>query len=317
MLSILALSVLIAANAPATPAPNCAAAQGFSGTICAPASSGKHPAILLLGGSEGGDEMRYAAPEFAARGYVAASVAYFGLPGLPQTLENVPVETVGNALAAISKRSDVDPDRIGIMGLSKGGEFALLSASTYPQIHAVVADVPSPFAWQGIGQGPGPARSSWTVNGKPVPYVAYAPEMGQAFGAAFMDRKPLDLRPGYEASMKANAAQLPAAMFRLENIHGPVMMIAAGQDQIWNSPAQSKIGMDYLSAHHHPYADKYLEYPDAGHIFLFSSPGRPMTQAPMGNTGLTLLLGGTQQSNVRAGTDAWPKIFAFLSAALK
>lgn len=70
--------------------------------------------------------------------------------------------------------------------------------------------------------------------------------MGQAFGTAFMERKPLDLRPGYEASMKVNAAQLPAAMFHLENIHGPVMMIAAGKDRIWNSAEQSKIGMEYL-----------------------------------------------------------------------
>lgn len=315
MLLTLALSILIAAAAP--PALNCTPAAGFTGTICTPATGGKHPAILLLGGSEGGDQMKYIAPRFAQQGYVAASVAYFGLPGLPQTLEDIPVETVGNALTAISKRSDVDPGRIAIMGMSKGGEFALLAASTYPQIHAVVADVPSPFAWQGIAQGPGAPQSSWTVNGKPVPYVAYAPQMGQAFGAAYMDRKPLDLRPGYEASMKVNAAQLPAAMFHLENIRGPVMMIAAGQDQIWNSEAQSKIGMEYLHAHHHPYPDISLEYSGAGHVFLFASPNRPMTQAPMGTSGLTLLLGGTPESNVRAATAVWPKIFAFLSAALK
>lgn len=317
MILALALSVLVAVATPPAPAPNCAAAQGFTGTICTPASAAKHPAILLLGGSEGGDQMRYVAPQFAARGYVAASVAYFGLPGLPQTLENVPVETVGNALAVISKRSDVDPGRIAIMGLSKGGELALLAASTYPQIHAVVAAVASPFAWQGIAHGPDAPASSWTLNGKPVPYVAYAPQMGQAFGAAFMDHEPLALRPGYEASVKVNAAQLPAAMFHLERIHGPVMMIAAGHDQIWDSEAQSKAGMDYLHAHHHAYADTYLEYADAGHIFLFSAPDRPMTQAPMGNSGITLMLGGTAQSNVRAAADAWPKIFAFLSAALK
>lgn len=50
---------------------NCSAAQSFVGTVCVPADSGKHPAILLLGGSEGGDMMSYAAPRFAQHGFVS------------------------------------------------------------------------------------------------------------------------------------------------------------------------------------------------------------------------------------------------------
>lgn len=146
------LALLIAANATADPA--CTKAVAFTGTICAPATPGKHPAILLLGGSEGGDSMSLAASAFAKKGYVAASVAYFGSPGLHSTLENIPAETVGKALDVIAKRSDVDPTRIAIMGISKGAELALLAASTYPQFRAVIADVPSPFAWQGIAQAP-------------------------------------------------------------------------------------------------------------------------------------------------------------------
>lgn len=311
MLSSLAL-IVAAATAPALP-PGCASAQGFTGTICAPAAQGKHPAILLLGGSEGGDMMSRVAPQFAQQGYVAASVAYFGMPGLPQTLENIPVETVGKALKIVAARSDVDPARIAIMGISKGGEFALLAASTYPQIHAVIADVPSPFAWQGIAQGAGPATSSWTVAGKPVPYVHYGTVMGQVFAAAFTAHQPLDLRKGYDAAMQENESEIPGAMFHLENIKGPVLFLGADDDGIWNSVAQSQIGMDYLKQHHHPYADAFVHYAGAGHIFLFSSPGRPMTEAPMGP--FTLDLGGTAQANVDAAKAAWPRIDAFLKAA--
>jgi dienelactone hydrolase len=307
--SILAAAMMMAAT------PACAPASGFTGTICAPAATGKHPAILLLGGSEGGDQMKYAAPRFAQHGFVAASVAYFGMTGLPKELVDIPVETVGKALDAIAKRPDVDPNRIAIMGLSKGGEFALLAASTYPQIRAVVADVPSPFAWQGISASGGDPQSSWTLGGKPLPFVAYAPAMGQLFASAYMEHKPLDLRTGYEASMRENAAQIPAAMFHLENIHGPVMLIAAGDDRIWDSVAQCETAVAYLHAHHHPYADTFLQYPDAGHIFLFATPQRAMTQAPMGP--FTLMLGGTAQTNVAAAQEAWPKISTFLTAALK
>lgn len=313
---IVSLALTIAAMTAPSPPPGCTKAAAFTGTICAPAAPGKHPAILMLGGSEGGDMMSYTAPQFAKMGYVAASVAYFGLPGLPKTLENIPVETVGKALGDIAKRSDVDPNRIAIFGISKGGEFALLAASTYPQIHAVIADVPSPFGWQGIPQGPEPqAQSSWTVGGKPVAFVPYAPEMGAAFGAAYAQHKPLDLRPGYVASMQQNANAIPAAMFHLERIDGPVFFLAAGDDQIWDSVSQSELGMKYLHDRKHPYADRYESYPGAGHIFLFSSSQRPLTSAPEGP--ITLLLGGSAAANVAAAQKAWPQIASFLSAALQ
>jgi len=311
------LSVTLAAASPVVPTSHCVSATQFVGTICTPATSGKHPAILLLGGSEGGNEMSHIAPRLADAGYVAASVAYFGLPRLPQTLEEIPVETVGQALDAIGARSDVDKDHIGIFGISKGGELALLAASTYPQIHAVVADVPSPFAWQSIPQGPETTtHSSWTVGGKPVPFVPYSAAMGQIFAQAFQGHAPLDLRPGYDASMKEDAAAIPAATFHLENVRGPILFIAADDDHIWNSVAQSELGMQYLKAHNHPYNDVYQHFAGAGHVFLFATEQHPMTQIPIGAT-TTMLLGGTAQANISAGSQAWPQIMSFLANALK
>lgn len=311
-----ALVVLAAATvfAPAMPA-NCAKAATFTGTICAAPTPGKHPAILLLGGSEGGDSMAPAAPEFAKQGYVAASLAYFGLPGLPKMLDQIPVETVGGALAELAKRPDVDPKRIAIFGISKGGELALLAASTYPQIRAVIADVPSPFGWQSIPNGPvSAAHSSWTIGGRPVPFVPYAAAMGESVAQAYMQGKPLDLRPGYAASM-TDKATVNAAMFPLENIHGPVLCLAATDDQIWDSPAQCTIATQYLQAHHHPYADSSEVYTGAGHIFLFATAQRPLVQAAANGT--QILLGGTPEANVAAARQAWPKIFSFLGSALQ
>ncbi|MBV9736729.1 MAG: acetylxylan esterase [Candidatus Eremiobacteraeota bacterium] len=313
----LILSATLAATMPVQAATHCAAATQFVGTICTPSSSGQHPVILLLGGSEGGNEMSHSASRFADAGFVAASVAYFGLPGLPQTLEEIPVETVGKALDAIGARTDVDKNRIGIFGISKGGEFALLAASTYPQIHAVVADVPSPFAWQSIPRGAETnAHSSWTVGGKPVAFVPYSATMGQLFAQAFGGHGPLDLRPGYDAAMKDNAAAIPGAMFHLENVHGPILFIAADDDHIWDSVAQSELGVQYLKAHNHPYDDVYQHFAGAGHIFLFATPQYALTEVPIGPT-TTMLLGGTAQANLAAASQAWPQILSFLSAALK
>jgi dienelactone hydrolase len=138
--------------------------------------------------------------------------------------------------------------------------------------------------------------------------------MGQLAAASYIQHKPLDLRPGYAAAMSDQSA-VSAAMFHLENIRGPIMCLAAQDDQIWDSPAQCKIATAYLQAHHHPYADVSQEYPGAGHIFLFATPDRPLIQADAG--GIELLLGGTAQANVTAAAQAWPRIFSFLATALQ
>lgn len=313
---MLATIGLLFAAATVSPANvSCAAAQAFTGTVCAPSSPGKHPAILLLGGSEGGNSMAPIAKRFAGFGYVAASVAYFGAPGLPKTLENIPVETVGAALNDVAKRADVDRDKIAILGGSKGGELALLAASTYPQIHAVIADVPSPFAWEGIAAGPGAPESSWTIGGKPVPYVPYSSAMGEQFMNAYTMHQPLDLRKGYDAAMTDNKADIAPAMFQLQNIHGPVLLLAGDDDQIWNSDAQCAMALAYLQQHHHAYADKYVHYAGAGHMFLFARPGHASTQAALGP--MTLLLGGSDQANLTAANAAWPLIGQFLQQSLR
>jgi dienelactone hydrolase len=314
------LQTILVAAAAATAAPSsstsCSPASAFAGTICTPPTPGKHPAILLLGGSEGGDSMKPLAARFAQQGYVAVSVAYFGAPGLPQTLENVPVDAIGKALDDIGKRSDADANRIAIMGGSKGGELALLAASVYPQIHAVVAYVPSPFAWQGIPSGPTAAapQSSWTFQGKALPFVEYTQAMGEQFANAYLKHMPLDLRIAYDDAIQRNANEIPAAMFHLENIHGPVLLIGADDDKLWDSDKQCELAMTYLKAHRHPYADRYVHYPDAGHLFLFQPPSKALTQVPLGP--FTMLVGGSARGNAAAQAQAWPQIGMFLTGAM-
>ena len=293
----------------------CAKATAFVGTICAPVAAHRLAAIIVLGGSEGGDSGALVARGFAAHGFVAASVAYFGAPGLPSSLTNVPVETVGRALDDLAKRGDVDADRIAVFGISKGGELALLAASTYPRIHAVVAVVPSPFGWQNVpNDAQSPSGSSWTRNGQPVPYVPYTSAMGAAFGAAFSTGTPLVLRDAYTDAAKDGTA-VERAMFPLERIHGPVLFVTAGDDRIWDSHAQSAIGLAYLVSHRHPYADRMLDEQHAGHLFLLATHDRPFVDAPFAN-GLRIAFGGTADANVAAAKDAWPKIDAFLRESL-
>jgi len=281
---------------------NCEKATGFVGTVCAPSGSGRHPAILILGGSGGGDRLAPFASRFAEHGYVAASVAYFGLPGLPSRLELIPVETVGNALDRISQRADVDPQRIAIFGDSKGGELALLAASTYDRIGAVISLVGSPFAWSIIARTRNSGdTSSWTAAGKVVPFVP-------------LDRRMMTGGSGweaFEAPLRDNRVAVDRTMFHLENVRGPILFLAAADDRVWDSKIQAEIGMAYLKAHDHRFADEMISYPNSGHGFLFSVDPHTMAPNPAAR-----LVGGTAAGNVVAARAAWSAIDAFLTKAL-
>lgn len=323
---VISISVLAACVASAAEPPTAAALPAgctnvsapFIGTICAPPTPGRHPAMLLLGGSEGGNStMPKIAPLFAARGYVAVTVAYFGLPGLPKYLVNVPVEIVGRALRAVAARRDVNPAEIGIFGGSKGGELALLAASIYPQIKAVVADVPSPVAFMGLGVNDTPSGCSWSYRGKPLPCVPVSAAAAAAIGAQFASGHTVRLRVLYDLSLDADPTQVRAAFFPLQRIHGPVLCLAGGDDEMWNSPRQCAMAMSYLKAHHHRFADRAVTYPDAGHTFLWAmrGPKSAVTEFPIGG-GVMMDFGGTPAGDVAASKRAWKTIWAFLAHAL-
>lgn len=70
--------------------------DGFIGVYEAPAAGGTgaawRPAVLVLGGSEGGNSGVVLAQALAARGIPALAVAYFAAPSLPQDLSAIPLE---------------------------------------------------------------------------------------------------------------------------------------------------------------------------------------------------------------------------------
>ena len=326
ILLIIALAGTIASTSQATPAQtpsadslphNCASVTTpFVGTLCMPPDdSGKHPAMILLGGSEGGDSFSRLAPLFAAHGYVTASLAYFGAPALPPVLVNVPVETVGSAVNALDARPDVN-GKIGILGISRGGELSLLAASTYSQIKAVVAIVPSPIAYMGLGASNIPTGCAWTKNGSALPCVHPDAAARAQITAEFRNHQPLVLAPFYDASRKSNPSEATASFFPLEKIAGPVMCLAGGDDEMWNSSSHCDLTMQYLKNRKHPFPDSEVAYPNAGHLFIAAVGGPQSALNSVTVGGVTMAFGGTPQGDASAASAAWQKIWQFLTGAL-
>src|SRR5260221_13445557 len=106
-------------------------ANGMVGTLFLRPGDGPHPTVLLVSGGWGGlDE--YRAAVLASHGYVAFSLAYFGKPGLPPVLANIPLEYFENAIRWMRQQSWLGDRLLAVWGSSRGGELALLLGATFP-----------------------------------------------------------------------------------------------------------------------------------------------------------------------------------------
>jgi dienelactone hydrolase len=73
----------------------------------------------------------------------------------------------------------------------------------------------------------------------------------------------------------------------------------------------------HLHAHRHQFADAMISYPEAGHLFLNAESGPGSAMNRIQTASFEMVFGGTPEGDARAAADAWPRIHAFLAAALK
>jgi pimeloyl-ACP methyl ester carboxylesterase len=282
--------------------------DGIYGFLCDPGDGGKHPGVLVLGGSEGGLGLPDLAVLLASHGFTTMSLAYFGVKGLRSTLQNIPVEYFGRALEWMRACPETDPTFVGVYGASRGAEAALLLAATYPQVKAVVARSPTNVRWEGVTAKGLPGGPAWTYRGKPLSYI---PNRIPLWFAArytwdFMVGDPVRLTPlfMYDWGLFGDTGSVEIPV---ENIHGPVLLVSGTDDQIWPSSLMAARLMERLRQHRHQYADENLSYDGAGHWI-------PTEYLPTAGErhGMRLMIGGTPEGTALAQDDSWPKILRFL-----
>ena len=117
-----ALALAGSAAAQTPPAAVTDLGPGMVGVYYAPPKTGG-PVVLIVGGSEGGFlGSSAAAKALAEQGFGALALAYFKAPGLPQTLEDIPLETFTGALDWLSARPEVARRRICLLYTSDAAD---------------------------------------------------------------------------------------------------------------------------------------------------------------------------------------------------
>jgi len=286
--------------------------QGLVGTLFLPPSDQPLPVILSLSGSNGGlSENR--AQLLASHGFAVLALGYFGVEGLPSHLENIPIEYFARAFNWIKEQPNLDSSHIGLFGISRGAELALILGTLFPDsIQAIVATAPSSVINGGLGKERVPA---WIFHGSPVGPDAPVPksdlnkEMGQ-----HPDR-PLTTTPLFLKAME-NHNEFSAAAIPVEKIQCPILLISGGDDQMWPSSLFAELIRERLDKQSWELSCTHLAYPKAGHqinIPYFPHSG-PLYFHPVGN--LWFSMGGSAQEDDLASRDSWDKLIQFFEDAL-
>ena len=265
--------------------------NGLVGSFYEPAQPGRHPAVVVLSGSGGGLPSPLGpAGGLASHGYAVLALAYFGAPGLPRTLSNIPLEYFATALQWISAQPSVDRSRMGVLGLSRGAELALLLATIHPDLHAVVAYMPSNVVVRGCCDAGTPI--AWTLGGRAVAPAPFVPT---------------------RRSMTMDRPEIP-----VERINGAVLLISGRDDEVWPSTQMADDIMARLRRHRFAHPSVHLAYDHAGHGI-----GRPFTSTMELNsrrhplTGRNMRMGGTPSGTARARADSWRRMLAFVDEHLR
>lgn len=242
------------------------------GTLFVPAMTGPSAAVLLIGGS-GGSEPSYTGEALAGQGVAALSVAYFARPGLPNQLRGIPLEYFFAALQILQDELPSPSTPLAVLGMSRGSEAAMLTAIRSPiHVCGVVATVPGNVV---AGSWP-PGGPAWLLDGRPLPFVDHA-------------------GPDCED---------PDALIPVELVPGPVLLVAAGADQVWPSAAMARALSRRLGEHGDSHGHTILEYPEAGHSLGYLLPQLPRGLLPQDIT--------DQAPDKAARAHAWPRVVAFI-----
>ncbi|MDN3641021.1 acyl-CoA thioester hydrolase/BAAT C-terminal domain-containing protein [Simiduia curdlanivorans] len=211
------------------------------------------PLVIGLGGAEGGNSWAGKHGEkqrklLQENGYAFLSIAYFGADGTPEQLDRIAIEGVHKAVIEASLDPRINSNCIAVMGVSRGGELALLMGSYYEEYKAVIGIVPGSSVFAALNEAM--TTPGFAYNEKPLPFVPVP-------WSATPDLISGNLRGAFEKMMQ-NAEAMEAAAIRVENISGPILLISGTDDEQWPSMEMSEIMLSRLEQNNFPYPSQHI-----------------------------------------------------------
>jgi dienelactone hydrolase/RimJ/RimL family protein N-acetyltransferase len=305
--------------------------NGIIGTFFYPKNLQHGPGIITIPGSNGGISERIS-KLLASHGYAVLALGYFGLGGLPKTLESIHLEYFQKAMLWFKKQPQVNANRVALFGQSLGGELVLILASTFPkEVAAVIAGVPAGIVYGGF---PHLDKPCWLYKNAPLPFIPLYPcdnptpntkeilnavKEGKIPYHAGSYEDPFDYSPVFLLGMEVFHQRVEVATIPVENMTCPLLLLSGETDKVWPATLYSNLVMKRLDEKKSPIKRKHKHFANAGHCFLFPySPFMPIASQPIfyPEEQQWTSFGGTAKGNARANKEAWQEVLRFLEETL-
>ena len=288
--------------------------DGLVAQLFVPPGRGPHRAVIVLGGSGGGYDLDKAAV-LCRHGFATLALAYFGVPPLPQWLHRVPLEFFGRAIAWLARQPEIDARRVGLLGVSRGAELALLLGAKFREVGPIVAFAPSAIAWGSGGRdkATGEIIPCWTWRNETVPFAPLPLRRFIARSAVSVGllRRPAKFRKLFLLGMR-NREAVARAMIPVERCRGPILLISGGDDHVWPSTRMTKMIVERMRARDSTKNVEHRNFASAGHALRY--PFLPTTTRASRPAGLkyAVSFGGTARADACAQANSWAHAISFL-----
>lgn len=273
--------------------------------------------IISFGGSDGTIYSgRRLARFLSSHGFGVLAMAYFLEEGLPDRLVSIPIESVGRAIEWIKANCSKD-GKIGITGISRGGEFSLLTASYYSDINCVAALTPATLMWE--SEDISGCYPSWSVNGKDLPFIEcdYDQELRdiQKEDKEFFECTSTYVRCLDDAE-KNREDFLEECTIKVENINGNILMVSGKEDLVWPAYRMCCKAMRRLDEKGFKHKYQHITYEHVGHRVYTDGYVSTLPDYIM-NTGSKMHLGGDPKYNAHAQANTRKALLEFFAENLK
>ena len=224
---------------------------GFSGYL--ENESSNHGVVIIMGGESVGfiKVGKIMAKEFARHGFCALSISLFGVVGLPNCPNQIPIEMAIKAVEYLKKRCD----KVSLFGMSMGSVVAL-ACSLHIQVDNLVLMSPSHVSFEAVSKDKKTMlhHGFITWNDEDIPYVCAdfsKYKMYDAYVKAYSDKE----------KEKIAMAALP-----ISKVKARILLLAGNKDTSWPSSYSASMLYNALEKENQGYAYKKIIYPKYGHM---------------------------------------------------
>lgn len=240
--------------------------HGFVGHLSVPDQNSKYGVIVIMGGEQSLLPGTMIADRFADYGMNALAVSLFGADGLPDDVNQIPLDMF---IPAIKVLKDMGCTNISTYGMSMGSIFAALIPKYIGGIDNVILCSPTHVPFEGVvGKNSSSGKSVVTWKGQDITFVRPCFSLRKANKYYFdkeANRKVMGMWIAYRDAYRDKTLEA-LADFKLYETGARILAIAGTGDEAWPSDYSVNYIKNQLDAVKYEKEYKASIYPNVSHL---------------------------------------------------